>query len=146
MHPFCNGNTKRPARSATFIFKIEKSLQKSLQWNVKTGLILKVAESCALYNTLNKGYIVILLIFFKIVSSPAKRVGGETSTPGSNPGLSAILNKKPRWIRSMWLFFICPSGLPSLLLEQQLLFFTADRLSLDTQIAKSYFTDCYELP
>ena len=37
------------------IIKIEKSLQKSLQLNINTGLILKDAESCALYNPLNKG-------------------------------------------------------------------------------------------
>ena len=38
-------------------------VEKSLQLNVKTALILKDAESCALYNPLNKGNIAILLRF-----------------------------------------------------------------------------------
>jgi len=37
-----------------YIFETAKSLQKSLQLNAKTALILKDAESCALYNPLNK--------------------------------------------------------------------------------------------
>ena len=53
--------------------------------------MLKVVHSIA---PLNKGYIVILpQIFFKNVSSPAKRVWGETSIQGSNPCLSAIIKE-----------------------------------------------------
>ena len=66
---------------------------------------MKDAESCALYNTLNKGYIAICLKFYKIVSSPAKRVWGETSTQGSNPCLSAKIKIKSGVLYYLGLYF-----------------------------------------
>ena len=73
-----------------YIVQFEKTLQKSLQLSICTGLILKAAESYALYHINYTGYLETYGGFKKTDGSPAKRVCGESCTPGSNPGLSAI--------------------------------------------------------
>jgi len=68
---------------------------------------LKGAESCALYNCLNKGYNRKYDRFQKNISSPAKRVRGETSFQGSNPCLSAILKELGQFEFSQIGLFSC---------------------------------------
>ena len=80
-----------------YIVQFEKTLQKSLQLSICTGLILKAAESYALYHINYTGYLETYGGFKKTDGSPAKRVCGESCTPGSNPGLSASIQTKSRF-------------------------------------------------
>jgi hypothetical protein len=61
-----------------YIVQFEKTLQKSLQLSICTGLILKAAESYALYNINYTRYLETYGGFKKTGGSPAKRVIGET--------------------------------------------------------------------
>jgi hypothetical protein len=80
-----------------YIVQFEKTLQKSLQLSICTGLILKAAESYALYNINYTNYLETYGGFKKTGGSPAKRVCGESCTPGSNPGLSAYYQTESRF-------------------------------------------------
>ena len=80
-----------------FIEQFEKTLQKSLQLDIYKGLILKAAESYALYDPYYTGYLETCDGFKKTGGSPAKRVCGESCTPGSNPGLSASYQTESRF-------------------------------------------------